>query len=350
MLATLPLPMFFLREFANRKLRAGVWCKRWRRSRFEMKEKKPAFAVLAVTRSLQRPKPKGKRVGLTSSSYENSSVQGGFSSTFSDEQNRNGSPAPSAVSYATQEPPNQSAKRVGDGVVCLTDLGNGKRFATDHSAIARYCHPWQKWLLWDGKRWRIDDTGRAMALAKQTILGLFRWAEKQIKLVADDESPAAKIKVAKVKAVLDFALKSQAHNRLKGMLDLAKSEPDIPILPDVFDADTWLLNCINGTLDLRTGTLRPHAQSDYLTKLCPVEFNPAATCPTWERSLSEVFNCSESLIGYLQRLVGYFLTGLTTEHALPILWGTGANGKSTLVGAIFDLLGADYSGKASRDE
>lgn len=230
----------------------------------------------------------------------------------------------------------------------LTDLGNGRRFAADHGKIVRYCHPWLKWLVWDGMRWRIDDTGRVMALAKQTILGLFRWAEKMLKLLAEDDSPEAAIMVKRIKAVLDFAIKSQHVNRLKAMLDLARSEPGIPILPDVLDADPWVLNCLNGTLDLKAGELRPHNQADYITKLCPVAFDPNATCPTWKRVILEILRTQE-LTGYIQRLCGYWLTGVTTEHALPVLYGIGANGKSTFVGAIFDLLGTDYSGKASRD-
>ena len=74
----------------------------------------------------------------------------------------------------------------------LTDLGNGRRFAADHFKIARYCHPWGKWLLWDETRWRLDDTGRVTALAKRTVTGLYRWAEKQIRLLAHDEGPEAK--------------------------------------------------------------------------------------------------------------------------------------------------------------
>jgi putative DNA primase/helicase len=233
--------------------------------------------------------------------------------------------------------------------ILLTDVGNGKRFAAEHGSIARFCHPWSKWLLWDGTRWRIDDTGRAMALAKQTILGLFRWAAKQIESLAGDESDEAKSKAAAIRKVLNHALKSQHVNRLKAMLDLAKSEPGIPILPDVLDADPWALNLANGTLDLKTGLLRPHSQPDYLTKICPVAFDPSATCHRWENFLAEIFDYCESLMGYMQRLSGYWLTGQTTEHALPVFYGTGANGKSTYVGAIFDLLGADYSGKASRD-
>ena len=109
------------------------------------------------------------------------------------------------------------------------------------------------------------------------------------------------------------------------------------------------MNCANGTLDLRTGKLRQHDQADYIAKVCPVAFDASATCPTWRKFLAEIFNGSEALVEYSQRLVGYWLTGLTTEHVLPVAWGSGANGKSTWINALFDVMGADYSGKANRD-
>jgi putative DNA primase/helicase len=232
----------------------------------------------------------------------------------------------------------------------FTDLGNGKRFARAYGTQARFCHTWGKWLFWDGARWRIDDRGRAHALAKQTVLELYRRARAQIDALAQNPGDAeGRSQLKKIQATLAWALKSQSAPRINALLDLARSEPGIPVLPDDLDRGPWLLNCSNGTLDLRTQTLRPHDPADYLTKLCPVEYNPGAKCPDWERFLSEIFDCSDSLMAYLQRLAGYWLTGLTTEHALAVLWGSGANGKSTLINALFHVLGPDYSGKASRD-
>jgi putative DNA primase/helicase len=234
--------------------------------------------------------------------------------------------------------------------IYLTDLGNGRRFARAYGAQARFCHTWGKWLFWDGTRWRIDDRGRAQALAKQSVLELYRGAQAQIDAVVQNPADAAdRAHLNKVKATLDWALKSQSAPRINALLELARSEPGIPVLPDDLDRGPWLLNCRNGTLDLQKQTLRPPDPADYLTKLCPVDFNADAICPTWERFLAEIFNGAQSLIAYLQRLAGYWLTGLTTEHALPVLWGNGANGKSTLINALFDVLGPDYSGKASRD-
>ncbi len=151
-----------------------------------------------------------------------------------------------------------------------------------------------------------------------------------------------------------WALESESARRINAMLDLARSEPGIPILPEQMDADPWLLNCPNGTLDLRTGTLREHRREDYITKLCPTPYLPAARCPTWERFLAAVFQDEEGepdgdLVLFVQRLLGRCLTGDVTEQILPIFWGGGANGKSTLVNAVLDTLGTDYAMKANAD-
>jgi putative DNA primase/helicase len=163
-----------------------------------------------------------------------------------------------------------------------------------------------------------------------------------------------KKRLAHAHRVLKWAIESESAKRINAMLDLARSEPGIPILPEQFDADPWLLNCPNGTLDLRTGQLREHRREDYITKLCPTSYDAAALCPTWERFLEAVFPNDEDepdleLIRFVQRLLGRCLTGDVTEQVLPIFWGGGANGKSTLVNAVLDTLGLGYAIKANTD-
>ena len=123
------------------------------------------------------------------------------------------------------------------------------------------------------------------------------------------------------------------------MLELAKSEPPIPILPDVLDKDPHLLNCLNGTVDLRTGTLSEHRQGDYITKLCPVPLIPTARCDAWDALPIRILGGNDDLYVFLQRYFGYALTALVIEQILLILYGVGANGKSTLLNAYFDMLG-----------
>jgi putative DNA primase/helicase len=136
------------------------------------------------------------------------------------------------------------------------------------------------------------------------------------------------------------------------MISLACSEEGIPVLPEQLDADPWLLNCVNGTLDLRTGFLRGHRRGDLITKLAPVEYVPDSPCPQWQRFLNDVFEGNAALVGFVRRLLGYCLTGDVREHVLPIFWGVGANGKSTLINVMLALLGTGrdgYAYKANRD-
>lgn len=114
------------------------------------------------------------------------------------------------------------------------------------------------------------------------------------------------------------------------------------------DAAPHLLGTPAGVLDLLSGTHREHRQADLITKVCGAGFEPGATAPTWERVVREVFRDDEPLIDYFQRLTGYMLSGQRGEHLLPIFWGSGANGKSTVLGTLQALMG-DYSGTAAPD-
>jgi putative DNA primase/helicase len=145
--------------------------------------------------------------------------------------------------------------------------------------------------------------------------------------------------------------------RLNAMLESARSEPGIPILPEELNRDGMLLNCDNGTLELQTGKLREHRPQDFITKLCPVAYDPDARCETWLRFLADIFPSGDGakdagdgeLIGWLQRFLGYCLTGNVREQILPIFWGKGANGKSTLLNVLLEMLGTDYAIKAPTD-
>jgi putative DNA primase/helicase len=151
------------------------------------------------------------------------------------------------------------------------------------------------------------------------------------------------------KSFVRWATSCESKKSLDAMLNLLTHEDGIPIIPDEMDRDPWTLNVENGTLDLRSGKLRPHDPGDLLTKLCPVPYHPDAECPTFETFLQRIFEGRDDLIRFVQALCGYVLTGTVGEQVLPILHGIGANGKSTLVTALLDLLGPDYAMKAPAD-
>jgi putative DNA primase/helicase len=126
------------------------------------------------------------------------------------------------------------------------------------------------------------------------------------------------------------------------MVRLAQSEPGVPVRLEELDTDPWRLNVPNGTLDLRTGALHPARPADLLTKLAGVAYDPTAPCPQWERFLGTVLNQDADLIRFLQKALGYTLTGDTREQCLFLLYGTGANGKSTLLTTVRKVCG-DYA-------
>jgi P4 family phage/plasmid primase-like protien len=210
------------------------------------------------------------------------------------------------------------------GMRMLTETGNGERFCDQYGDRARFCHPWGQWLQNDGRRWKRDDTGTIRAWAKRVVRGI---------LVEASQIAAADVR----DAVIRWQRASEKAAAQAAMLRLAEVEPGIPILPDEMDRDPFLFNVLNGTVDLRTGELRPHDPSDYITKLAPVAFDPAAECPTFLAFLERVLPDAD-VRAFLQRYIGYSLTADMSEQCLCFLWGGGSNGKSTLLtltGALF---------------
>ncbi len=205
----------------------------------------------------------------------------------------------------------------------LTDLGNAERFVAQHGESVRYCYPWGKFLIWMGNRWQRDDAGRVYQLAKETVRSIYREAA-----AAEDET--------RRKALAQHATRSEAEAKIKAMLELAKSE--IPVAPDELDADPWLLNAPNGTVDLRSGELHPHHREDLITKMAGAEYDQYAAAPIWAAFLERVLP-SEELRAFVQRAAGYSATGDTSEQCMIINHGPGANGKSTYQEIVSAALG-----------
>jgi putative DNA primase/helicase len=123
------------------------------------------------------------------------------------------------------------------------------------------------------------------------------------------------------------------------MVNLARSEPGMAVLPSELDANAWLLNCLSGTVDLKTGAQRPHAREDLITRVVEVPYDPAATCPLWLKTLDRILDGRTELIRYFQKAIGYSCTGDTREQCLFVFWGSGSNGKSTILTTAVTLLG-----------
>jgi P4 family phage/plasmid primase-like protien len=210
-----------------------------------------------------------------------------------------------------------------------SDLGNAQRLVAQHGQAIRYCHHLGEWLVWKGGLWTPDKSGEIICRAKQTIRNIY--------------AEAAQLPQENTRTILvKHALHSEAASRIKSMVELAQSEPGIPVAIDQLDADPWLLNCANGTIDLRTGKLLPHDRNNLCTKQVLVNFDPQAECPTWKVFLNRIMDGNKHLIRFLQRAIGHSLTGMTMEQVVFILYGTGANGKSTFIETVRSLLG-DYA-------
>jgi putative DNA primase/helicase len=150
---------------------------------------------------------------------------------------------------------------------------------------------------------------------------------------------AVKAEKERLVRLLKHYLAWEDARRVAACLEMIKSEPGIAVLPEDLDRDPFLFNLENGTLELRTGTLREHRREDLITKLAPVTYDPDATCPLWLAFLDRVLAGNDDLITYLQRVAGYCLTGDVSEQALWFLYGTGANGKSTFLSTLLAAFG-----------
>jgi putative DNA primase/helicase len=222
-----------------------------------------------------------------------------------------------------------------------TDVANSRRLAAKHGATMRWCEPWGKWLIWDGRRWAIDDHRRAEALAKGVADDIWREVGELL----------PKVELAEQSELLSFARRTASAFGLGAILALARSEDGIPIVPAQLDSHPWKFNCINGTVDLKTGRLNHHDQGDYLTKLCRHEYLGGAEseCPLWESTLDKIFKKNDQLIGFVRRLFGSAMSGKIIEHILPILWGSGSNGKTLIIETLLEAIGEDYAGRAVAD-
>ena len=216
------------------------------------------------------------------------------------------------------------ADAFGDG-----DLGNARRFTRDHGENVRFVEKWGKFFVWNGRHWQVDEDGAVERMAKQTVT--------KLKIDALDEEDPAKRKLK-----LRQAAVAANRPRIRAMIDLAKTEEAIAARPSDFDRDPFLLTVSNGTIDLRSGLLRPHRREDLITRMAGAAYDPSAKCPEFERFVASICGGDEGLVRYLQKVTGYSLTGSIIDQSWFLLYGVGSNGKSTLLDVLRLLLG-DYA-------
>jgi putative DNA primase/helicase len=210
----------------------------------------------------------------------------------------------------------------------LNDVLNAERFRDECGRDLRFSQELGGWLVYNGGRFELDVLGEVQELMKIVL----RHQMSDANAISDE---------AERRRAIKDVIRHENLPRVRGALSLAESADGIATRAEDFDADSLLLNIANGTLDLRTCIFREHQQADLLTKLAPVDFDPDATAPTWERFIARVLPEVE-LRAFVQRAVGYSLTGEVGEHVLFVLYGTGRNGKTVFLETIRAMLG-DYS-------
>ncbi len=214
-----------------------------------------------------------------------------------------------------------------------TDFGNAREFVDKYGDRIRYDIDDEEWLYWDGIKWRRDPTGLyVMGMAKRLIESLYERAQD----IDHQEKANRKQKHAR---------KSANEARLKAMMSLATTFPNIKVSKDDLDQDPMLITLDNLTIDMRNWKKLKLNPDHLITKQLPFAFDGDARCPKWKNFISQIMDRDQDMINFLQQAIGYSLTGLTIEQCLFFLYGDGRNGKSTFVEVLMHLLG-DYSIKS----
>lgn len=207
----------------------------------------------------------------------------------------------------------------------LTDTGNAHRLYDKFGSVLHYSYNRKKWIYWDGKCWRIDDTGEVKKLADLVCEGI----KKQAYLEQDEDS---------AKELLKWAKHTESSKAKEAMIKESQHLEDIPANPDAFDVYPEYLNCANGIVNLRNGELIPHDPNFVMSKICYAEYGEGEP-KLWLKFLDDVTNHDKELQEYLQRCVGYSLSGYTSEQCVFFLYGMGNNGKSTFLDTLADVFG-----------
>lgn len=210
----------------------------------------------------------------------------------------------------------------------MTDYGNSQRFIHQHGKKVFYCKGEDTWYIWDGRVWKPDTDNQLEIFAVNTARSIFAEAQQ--------------VQDAKYRSNLEkWGRGSLNHARFTKMLKVASAH--LPVSINQFDTNRWLFGVENGTIDMKTGAMLPASREDMMTKSCNVKYVPDAKCPQWVSFLNRIFNGDLDLIRFVQKMVGYSMTGDVSEKCFFILLGEkGDNGKTVFVNVVSRLLG-DYT-------
>lgn len=213
------------------------------------------------------------------------------------------------------------------------DMGNAQRFVDLFGERVRYCYTEKKWYYYNGVKWCVDNVGTVQKMADKSVEAMK--AEAKLYVEADEQNGSDMAKA------FEKHMKLSRSNKSKKAM-LSEAEHHIPVLPAQMDKYRMALNTPSGIINLKNGEVREHSNEYYFTKATSVECADTADCPLWQKFLDDIFAGDKELIRYIQKAVGYSLTGSTAEQCAFFLYGTGRNGKSTFIDIIRAVLG-DYA-------
>jgi len=217
-----------------------------------------------------------------------------------------------------------------NGNIQLTDSTNAERLKREYGQDIRYVAAWKKWVVWNGTVWVTDESG---AMVHEKGLEMIRNIYDDI-LKTDDHKERMEIE--------KYVMKSENYKRREALVKLAQLIPELNIISDELDPNPWLLNVKNGTINVMSWEFSEHKQENMITKIANVVYDPKADCPMWKQFIREIMNYKTELIDFLQTAAGLALSGDISEQTMFILFGTGANGKTTFLNTIMYILG-EYS-------
>ena len=218
------------------------------------------------------------------------------------------------------------------GQLQFTDITNCDYFLKAYGDTIRYCSKWNKFLLWNGTCWEIDSDDMVSAMYRSFVHEMYRALRviNDLKLLTEFEK---------------HLKRSENYKKILSAIGVMKMTEFIRIKSDKMDLDNYLFNAEKLTLNLKTGECQEPDKNNLITKKSNFIYDKKAKCPTWDMFLMQIFNNDLDLIRFVQKAMGYSLSGDTSEQCLFILWGTGANGKSTFLNVLQHLFG-DYASTA----
>lgn len=209
----------------------------------------------------------------------------------------------------------------------LTDCGNAERLRDAHPDEIKHCYATGTWHVWDGAYWTTDDGDKMVQYAKEITKDMIR-------------ASADLVNKGEQKDLLKFALATQSSGRIKAMIEMCRSE--VPVKIDMLDTHKYLFNTTNYTLDLNPTNehvyARAHTKSDLITKMANVKYDPEAKCPKWLEFLSLVFDGNQNVVNFAKRFFGTCLTGDCGDQVFAILYGSGNNGKTTMMNVLRGIM------------